>query len=59
MTKALLRIAPLAMSVMIAENNLKLLKKKKKTTKDLVGQGVKNIVGIEMTKEIANFVESF
>ena len=59
MSAALLKIIPIMPSAMIAGENVKLLKKKNKTAGDFIGTGVKNIVGIELTKLTANEIEGF
>ncbi len=48
--KAILGLAPLAQSIMLAEENLKLAKKKKKSPKDFIGVGIKTIIGAEFIK---------
>ena len=53
-TKALLDVARTAQAVALANENLKLTKKKKVTTKKIVGTGVKNIVGISLIKSQAD-----
>ena len=59
MSKQILRLIPVMQGLTLAGENYKLLNKKKKTTKDMVGMGFKNIVGVEMMKETANIVEDF
>ncbi len=59
MSAALLKIIPIMQSAMIAGENVKLAKKKDKTAGDFIGTGVKNIVGIELTKLTANEIEGF
>lgn len=46
----LLKLSRDAQSLAVANENLKLAKKKKITAKDLVKAGAKNIVGIELIK---------
>jgi len=57
--KAILQLIPVMQSATIAGENVKLLKKKDKKAGDFIGMGVKNIVGIELTKMTANEVEGF
>ena len=47
-TKDLLRVAQAAQAIALTGENLKFAKKKKKTTKDFVKAGAKNIVGTSM-----------
>ena len=56
MVDALLKVVPTMMSVNVLSHNLKYLKKKKKKSSDLIEQGVGNIVGVSMTKEVADFI---
>jgi len=57
--KAILQLIPIMQSETIAGENIKLLNKKNKTSKDFIGTGVKNIIGIELTKLTANEIEGF
>ena len=59
MAKAILRLVPLAQSITLAEDNLKFTKKKKYKVGDVVGQGMKTIIGVSIIKEMANVVEGF
>lgn len=56
MANKILSIIPIAQSAMLAEKNLKLLKKKKKRSSDFVSQGVENIIGAELISETSNFI---
>ncbi len=58
MTKAILSLIPLAQSVVIANENYKLVTKKNKKPKDFIGTGVKTIVGLELTKETQKIINS-
>lgn len=50
-TKALLSVARTAQAIALANENLKVAKKKKKVkTKDLTSLGLKNVVGISLIK---------
>lgn len=49
-TKALLDVARTAQALALTKESLKLAKKKKKKVKDIVGVGMKNIVGIPLIK---------
>jgi len=56
MANKILGLVPLAQSVALAGENIKLAKKKDKNTMDFVGQGVENIVGITLMEETAKFI---
>ena len=56
MTDPLLKIVPTMMSANILAHNVKMMKKKKKKPTDLLEQGVGNIVGVTMAKEVADFI---
>lgn len=43
----------------LAGDNLEFYKKKKKTTGDFMGQGIKNIVGASLIGETSNVLHSF
>jgi len=51
----ILKLIPIAQSTALASDNLKFIDKKK-TTKDFVGQGMKNIIGASLIKETAGFI---
>ena len=57
--KKLLGIIPTIHSAQLAKGNLDLATKKKKTSKDFLETGMKNIVGIEMIKLESSFIEDF
>lgn len=57
--KAILNLIPVMQSAAILGENVKLAKKKDKKVEDFIGTGVKNIVGIELTKLSANEIEGF
>ena len=50
-TKTLLGLTQTAQALALTDENLKFAKKKKKTTKDFVKAGVKNIVGTSFISE--------
>ena len=56
MADPILRTIPTFASLGVLAHNIHYLKKKKKKSTDLIEQGVGNIVGVTMTKEIANFI---
>lgn len=56
--KAILGLVPLMQSTAIVAENVKFAKKKDKDIADFAKVGVKNIVGIELTKETANIIGS-
>ena len=56
--KEILNLIPLTQSTALLGENMKLLKKKKKSSKDFIGTGVKNIVGSALIKEQASFIGS-
>lgn len=49
-TKALLDVARTAQALALTKESLKLAKKKKKKVKDVVGVGMKHIIGIPLIK---------
>lgn len=55
---AILNLIPLAQSTALVAENVKLVKKKNKNVGDFAKLGVKNIIGIELTKETANLIGS-
>ena len=48
--QSIMRIVPLVQATALAGENIKLIKKKKIETKDIVDTGMKNIVGIEFIR---------
>lgn len=52
----ILKLVPTMQSTALVSDNLKFVDKKKKTTKDFIGQGVKNIIGANLISETANFI---
>ena len=56
MVDPILKTIPTLSSLALVSYNINHLKKKKKKSTDLIEQGVGNIVGVTMTKEIANFI---
>lgn len=56
MIDPILKTIPTMMSLNLVAHNVKYLKKKKKKSTDLIEQGVGNIVGVSMTKEVADFI---
>ncbi len=57
--KAILNLVPLAQSVAILSENVKLAKKKDKDVGDFLGTSVKTLVGLELSKETANLIGKF
>ena len=57
--KELLRLATTIQSINLVEANLKVLKKKKKKSKELIKTGVNNVVGSALIKEQSDFINSF
>ena len=55
------KLIPMAMSLNLFSDNFNFAEKAAKTikVKDMVGQGIKNILGIELTSATANIIESF
>ncbi len=56
---SILKIVPLAQSVALVGENVKFAKKKGKDIEDILGTGVKNIVGAKLISETAKFTGSF
>ncbi len=56
--KAILGLVPMIQASSLALENAKLAKKKKMDVNDIVGGGIKNIVGITLIKEQANLIGS-
>ena len=59
MVNNILKIVPLAQSIALVGENVKFIKKKDKDIEDLIGTGVKNIVGAKLISETARFTGSF
>lgn len=59
LTGNLLKIVPTLQAVSVMDENLKLVNKKKKTSKDFIKTGVKNVIGIEFTKMSADLAGGF
>ncbi len=55
----ILGIVPLAQSLALAGENIKFVKKKKKTAGDFMGHGVENIVRASLIGETAKFTGHF
>jgi len=53
---AIANLIPTMQSLALVSHNLKVVKKKKKTTKDMVELGVGNIVGTSMIKINADLI---
>lgn len=49
-TKSIIGLVPIMQATALAGENFRLVKKKKIKTKDIVGLGMKNIVGVEFIK---------
>ncbi len=56
--KTISSLIPTLTAVALASENIKVAKKKKKTTKDMVGLGMKNILGIGIIKLESNLISS-
>lgn len=56
--KAILALALPLQSAALASENVKLLNKKKKSSKDFIETGIKNIIGVALIKEQAGFIGS-
>jgi hypothetical protein len=59
MTNELLKIVPTLQSVALAENALRLVRKKKKRAKDFISTGVTSIVGAAIIAEERKFLSGF
>jgi hypothetical protein len=57
--KEILKIVPTIQSTALVGENVKLLKKKKKKSKDFVKIGVKNIIGTEFIKAESDLIGGF
>lgn len=53
-----MNLVPVMQSTQLVGENLKLVKKKKTSTKDIVGLGIKNIVGTNLIKINADLIGS-
>jgi hypothetical protein len=56
--KAIANLIPTIQSASLVSHNLKSLNKKKTNTKDIVGLGLKNIVGTSLIKVNADLIGS-
>lgn len=54
--KEILKIAPLVQSTYLVGENMKLLKKKKRTSKDFIKTGVHTIIGAEFIKAESDLI---
>lgn len=54
--KKILELATALQSTALVGENIKVLKKKKKESKDFIGMGVKNIIGTQLIKEQADIM---
>ena len=54
--QAIARLIPTLQAAALAGENLKVVKKKKKKTGDMVGMGAKNIVGTNLIKINADLI---
>jgi len=54
--KDIANLIPTIQSVSLVSENLKMLDKKKTSTKDIVGLGIKNIVGTSLIKVNADLI---
>ena len=57
-TTALLNLSQTTQALSLAGDNLKFIKNKKKKTKGIVGQTIKNIVGLELIKVQGKIIKS-
>ena len=57
--KPVIRIAPTLQSVALAQNALKLIKKKRKRTKDIVETGTTTLFGTALIHEQSKLIEDF
>ena len=55
-TKTLMNLIPTIQSASLVSHNLKVVNKKKKTTKDMIGLGMTNIIGTSLIKAEANLI---
>ena len=56
--KTISSLIPTLTAVALTSENIKAAKKKKKTTKDMVGLGMKNILGIGIIKLESDMISS-
>ena len=56
MTKKLLHLIPLMQSAALLDDSVEFSKKKKKTSKDFIKKGVKDIVGVSLIAETSKFL---
>lgn len=56
--KKILETIPLIQSSSLLGENMKLYKKKNKTSKDFIESGIKNIVGVKLIGETSNIIGS-
>ncbi|HDK42071.1 MAG TPA: hypothetical protein ENG87_01725 [Candidatus Pacearchaeota archaeon] len=49
-TKQIINLIPTIQAMTLANENIKIVKKKKVKAKDLMGLGAKNLIGIELIK---------
>ena len=56
--KTIANIIPTMQSLALVSHNVKVVKKKKKTTEDIIGLGVGNVVGVSMIKLNADLIGS-
>jgi len=56
MTKKLLQLIPLMQSAALLDDSVEFSKKKKKTSKDFIKKGVKDIVGVSLIAETSKFL---
>jgi len=54
----IMRIVPSMQSIALAGENIRLIKKKKIKTKDIVSTGMKNIIGVEFIRLQSQFYGS-
>lgn len=54
--KSLAKLAQVSQALALTGKNLELIKKKKRTTKDLLGLGVTNIIGIGLISETGKII---
>ena len=55
---SILKVIPTIQSVALVDRNLKLLKKKKKKSKDFVSAGVDTLVGASLIKAESDFLNN-
>lgn len=54
-SESILKIVPMGMSLGLAADNFNFVQKAK-DTKEVIGQGIKNIVGVNLIKSTAQFI---